>query len=228
MRVLSCWSLFVLACSASGPAPGMPDAAPHNPAAHDAGQLDAPEPEPEPTTGTIDIRWQFFADNQPLFCEDVFVTVMRIVVTPPAGSPTVREVSCSLGTSLITTALGPHTVHIETMTVGGNLVGQSQGKTITVTPEVGELQFNLGVASTLGPLCEALAKPVCEACASISVENCKIESRWECCGSDGTCERPAIADPDRFDACLDAYASGAYCDGSPQVCTQPSGVIHIF
>jgi hypothetical protein len=180
-----------------------------------------PMPEPEPTgdTGVLEVNWNIYAGGSSLSCDQFnHTTAIRIIATPPAGAAISRDFTCDQGSTLTTLPLGPHSIIAQARTAGGQVVQQTLASTVVVAPSGASTSFTFQVTTTYGQYCSQLATAVCNGCAPGNT-TCRAESYADCCGKDGICGRPALADPQAFPACLSAFNSGgASCTTAPPVC----------
>lgn len=177
-----------------------------------------PDPEPTGDTGVLEVNWDIDAGGTSITCDQFHqTTTIRIIATPPAGAAITRDFTCDQGSTLTTLPLGPHSIIAQARTAGGQVVQQTLASTVIVAPSGAWKTFTFAVTTTLGQFCSQLATAICNGCAP-GDPVCRAEYYAQCCGSDGICGSPALADPQAFPACVAAFNSGAYCTAAPPVC----------
>lgn len=187
-----------------------------------------PPPGDGPTDddGILEVTWNIYAGGTSLQCDQFQGTqTIRIIATPATGSPITRDLPCIDFSGLTTLPVGAYSIVAQARSGTGAVVQQTAASTVGVSASGSSTSFTFSVTTTLGSYCLQLATAVCNACAP-SDTSCKADAVNDCCGTDGICGRAALADPQTFPACVDAYGSGSYCSGtSPSVC---QGAIDVF
>ncbi|CAN5722826.1 hypothetical protein BH11MYX3_BH11MYX3_28420 [soil metagenome] len=191
----------------------------------DAGSGHGPDGGPEQGDGILEINWSIYAGGTALSCTQFQNTqTVRIIATSPHGDVVTRDFNCTVLSALTAMPAGAYSVIAQARTASGQVVQQTAASTVVVSSSGSSMSFTFDVTTSFGSYCVSLANAICNTCAP-SDTACKTDVVNECCNTDGVCNRPATANPQTFQSCLDAYNSGAYCSSSPPVC---SGSIQVF
>ncbi len=176
--------------------------------------------------GILEASWAIYAGGSSVSCAQFQGTqTVRIIATSPHGDVVTRDFACDELSALTAMPAGPYSVVAQARTASGQVVQQTAASTVLVTSSGSSASFTFSVTTSLGGYCVSLANAICNTCYP-SDTSCKTDVVNECCNSSGTCNRPATANPQTFQSCIDAYNSGGYCGSTaPAVC---NGAVQVF
>lgn len=183
------------------------------------------DPAPDPAgTGVLDLSWWISAGGTSISCAAFYgATTLRVHATDASGTLTTREFPCSHFGAVTSLPVGVYSVRAELL-AGTQLVQQTAASSVYLDASGATRSFTFTVNTRLGAYCQQLGATACAACLPDDT-SCETEFYNACCGNEGTCNNPALAQPSAFSACLGAYDSGQYCTTSPPQC---SGIVTVW
>ncbi len=191
----------------------------------DAPPSDDPPPsdeDPAMYPGVLEVNWDIVAGGTSLSCNQFHgATKLRIHATNPTAGTITREFACGDFSALTQLPLGPVSIRADLRGANGQVIQETTAQTVVINQTGASVSFQFQVTTRFGTYCTQMAETICAACAPTDT-TCKLEIYNSCCGDDGTCNRPALAETSAWSQCLTGWGSGQYCTaaaGSPPSCS---------
>ena len=178
----------------------------------------------EPPPVEVSMRWEFYAGNTLIDCDDYYATTtMEFVVTDAQGAQTEIVLPCGPGAGTFELAAGSYQIDAIAVDDTGP-VETLAGETLVVEPaEPPTMVWVFDVFTSFGGYCQGIGQTFCETCSDDP--DCVDDFVYACCDEDGYCGRPATAPFAGLDACIAALEQQAACGDFPDAC---SGFIDVF